>query len=410
MGVIIGSLMDDSALCVESPDSPSMEIGESTIMEVKDIGGRSPEVVYGMVGPGREIRLDRTFTLRKKDIPTVTHWLTSLAGANVTYNAGIDGEKKISGTFRLDGMIKFSSISPTLEEVTATYIGQILDANFAMPTGVEYLDTSSTESNITIDNAAHMSFTSPDKGDESGISIRIGRALFWSELPLPEKNSLPMTLSGDIEPDADAPLARNQIESCYREINLCINGYVARTWYVPSMMRYRIRDYIPKTIWYGQTEEEYQSNGRPAFTELLDLSDAENTRLSGGVIANRQDMPKNKSQMIPLPEGSVFQWFGYSVITNPDPITGEQRSWSPTEMRYVPWNELQYGKNPIPWSRIWKVGRTWVRRIGSEFKFAPYYTDAQITVTIGWSRTDDGVYLTAIGADGIEKTLLEFNT
>lgn len=409
MGVIIGSLMDGSALCVEAPESPSIKIGEPTAIELKAQGARVPEMVYGMIGPARQVSVTRIFTLRKKDISSVTNWLASLVGTSLKHNAGSDTSPTIPGDFKLDGDITFTSDSPTLTKASATFIGHVLDCNYALPAGLEYRKLSSTESAIFIDNAERTRWTTKDKGDESGIVFKAGRSLFWDEVPAPDRESLQVTYSGEINPDAEAtPRMALAYSSSYREIHLTVNGYIVKTWYVPCYMRHRVRAIYPRGIWYGQTQDEYEADGPPVFTELTDLSDANNPRLSGGMNPRTYSygtLSHWRDTLAPLPVGEVLQWLGYSRITNPDTFPD---GWTPTASRVLRWHEPTFGKNPNPYSRIYLIGYGWVSSGVSETWWSPFHSDDEVTVSLGWARTDEGLFLTAIGANGQTNTLLEY--
>lgn len=409
MGVIIGSLMEDSALCVEAPESPDIKISEPTDVELKSMGAVGPDVGYGFIGPARSISVTRIFTLRKKDIAAVTNWIASLSGSSLEYNAGSDGDKIIAGDFRLDGEIAFKSNSPTLCTATATFIGQVLDCNFLLPSGLEFRNLSATESAIFIDNVERTRWTTKDKGDESGIVFKAGRALFWDEVPAPDRESLQVSYSGEINPDAEAtPRMTLAYSSSYREIHLTVNGYIVKTWYVPCYMRHRVRAIYPRGIWYGQTQDEYDADGPPVFTELTDLSDANNPRLSGGMNPRTYSygtLSHWRDTLAPLPAGEVFQWLGYSSIVNPNQFPD---GWTPTVSQVLRWHEPTWGKNPNPYSRIYLIGYGWVSSGVSEAWWSPFHSDDEITVSLGWARTDEGIFLTAIGANGQTNTLLEY--
>lgn len=409
MGVIIGSLMEDSALCVEAPESPDIKISEPSNVKLNSMGAIGPDVVYGFIGPARSVSVTRIFTLRKKDIAAVTNWIASLSGSSLEYNAGSDGDKIIAGDFRLDGEIAFKSNSPTLCTATATFIGQVLDCNFLLPSGLELRNLSATESAIYIDNAERTRWTTKDKGDESGIVVKAGRALFWDEVPAPDRESLQAYYSGEINPDAEAtPRMARAYSSSYREILLAVNGYTVKTWYVPCYMRHRVQAIYPLGIWYGQTQEEYDSDGPPVFTELTDLSDANNPRLSGGKNLRKYSygtISHWRDTLAPLPAGEVFQWLGYSRIVNPDQFPD---GWTPTVSQVVRWHEPTFGKNPNPYSRIYLIGYGWVSSVVFERWWSPFHSDDEVTVSLGWARTDEGIFLTAIGSNGQIITLLEY--
>lgn len=409
MGVIIGSLMEGSALCVEAPESPDIKISESTDVELKSMGAICPDIVYGFIGPARSVSVTRIFTLRKKDIAAVTNWIASLAGSGLEYNAGSDGDKIIAGDFKLDGEIAFKSNSPTLCTATATFIGQVLDCNFLLPSGLEFRKLSSTVSAVFVDNVERTRWTTTDKGDESGIVFKAGRALFWDEVPEPDRESLQVYRSDEINPDAEAsPRITNAYSSSYREIHLTVNGYTVRTWYVPCHMRHRVRAIYPRGIWYGQTQEEYDADGPPVFTELIDLSDANNPRLSGGMNQRKYvygHLVHWRDTLAPLPIGETFQWLGYSRIIDPEQWPD---GWTPNVMHILRWHEPTWGTNPNPYSRIYLIGYGWVSSGVSEGWSTPFHSDDEITVSLGWARTDEGLFLTAIGSNGSVNTLLEY--
>lgn len=395
MGVIIGSLMEDSALCVEAPESPDIKISEPTDVELKSMGSLGPDVVYGFIGPARSVSVTRIFTLRKKDIAAVTNWISSLSGSSLEYNAGSDGDKIIAGDFRLDGEIAFKSNSPTLCTATATFIGQVLDCNFLLPSGLEFRNLSATESAIFIDNVERTRWTTKDKGDESGIVFKAGRALFWDEVPEPDRDGLLSYEAGEISPDADIPHAPYIRTASYREIHMTVNGYIVKTWYIPTKIRRRVRTMGPKPIWYGITEDEYLADGTPIFDAPLDLSDSTNPRLYGGATQGYQSWMRQMP--IPKPDGVIYQWFGYSQMLN-----GE--TWRPSRSIMLRWDELQHGKRPYDHSRMYLVGYAWQ----SYEYYWGQYSNEEITVSVGWAETDDGIYLTAIGANGQIITLLEY--
>lgn len=396
MGVIIGSLMDDSALCVEAPESPDIKISEPSNVGLNSMGAVGPDVVYGFIGPARTVSVTRIFTLRKKDIAAVTNWIASLSGSSLEYNAGSDGDKIIAGDFRLDGEIAFKSNSPTLCTATATFIGQVLDCNFLLPSGLEFRNLSATESAIFIDNKERTRWTTTDKGDESGIVFKAGRALFWDEVPEPDRDGLPVGDAADISPDADIPQVRNIFTASYRELHMTVNGYIVKTWYIPTKIRRRARTMGPKPIWYGITEDEYRADGTPAFDSPLDLSDSTNPRLYGGATQGYESWMRQMP--IPKPDGHIYQWFGYSQMVN-----GE--TWRPSRSIMLRWDELMHGKRPYDHSRMYLVGYAWQ---SSEISWGQLYSNEEITVSVGWAKTDDGIYLTAIGANGQIITLLEY--
>lgn len=395
MGVIIGSLMDDSALCVEAPESPDIKISEPSNVGLNSMGAVGPDVVYGFIGPARTVSVTRIFTLRKKDIAAVTNWIASLSGSSLKYNAGSDGDKIIAGDFRLDGEITFKSNSPTLCTATATFIGQVLDCNFLLPSGLEFRNLSATESAIFIDNKERTRWTTKDKGDESGIVFKAGRALFWDEVPEPDRYGLLMNDAGDIlSPDADIPQDRRIFTASYRELHMSVNGYIVKTWYIPTKIRRRARMMGPKSIWYGITEDEYRADGTPAFDSPLDLSDSTNPRLYGGATQGYESWMRQMP--IPKPDGHIYQWFGYSQMVN-----GE--TWRPSRSIMLRWDELMHGKRPYDHSRMYLVGCAW-----QSYEISGQYSNEEITVSVGWAKTDDGIYLTAIGANGQIITLLEY--
>lgn len=396
MGVIIGSLMDGSALCVEAPESPDIKISEPSNVELKSMGAFGPDVVYGFIGPARSVSVTRTFTLRKKDIAAVTNWLASLAASSLEYNAGADGDKVIAGDFKLDGEIAFKSNSPTLCTATATFIGQVLDCNFLLPSGLEFRKLSSTVSAVFVDNVERTRWTTTDKGDESGIVFKAGRALFWDEVPEPDRDGLPLNDAGEISPDADIPQANFVFTSSYRELHMTVNGYIVKTWYIPTKIRYRVMGMERMPIWYGITEDEFLADGIPVFDDPLDLSDTTNPRLYGGATSANfwMQMP------IPKPDGQVYQWFGYSQMVNGEP-------WSPSRSIKLRWNELLHGKRPYDHTRMYLIGYAW-QFMYSSYYWRPFYNDEQVTVSVGWAETDSGIYLTAIGSNGSVNTLLEY--
>jgi len=405
MGVIIGSLMDDSALCVEAPESPDIKISEPSNVGLNSMGAVGPDVVYGFIGPARTVSVTRIFTLRKKDIAAVTNWIASLSGSSLEYNAGSDGDKIIAGDFRLDGEIAFKSNSPTLCTATATFIGQVLDCNFLLPSGLEFRNLSATESAIFIDKVERTRWTTKDKGDESGIVFKAGRALFWDEVPEPDRYGLLMNDAGDISPDADIPIAIDRyyyysmpyiFMASYRELHMTVNGYIVKTWYIPTKIRNRGRGMAQKPIWYGITEDEYLADGIPIFDDPLDLSDSTNPRLYGG--ATNDPETWWRQMPIPKPDGQVYQWFGYSQMINGEP-------WSPKRSTVLRWSEQLYGKRPYDHSRMYLIGYAWQSSVSP---WCPFHADYEITVSLGWARTDEGIFLTAIGANGQIITLLEY--
>ena len=403
MGVIIGSLMDDSALCVEAPESPDIKISEPSNVELKSMGAVCPDVGYGFIGPARSVSVTRIFTLRKKDIAAVTNWIASLSGSSLEYNAGSDGDKIIAGDFRLDGEITFKSNSPTLCTATATFIGQVLDCNFLLPSGLEFRNLSATESAIFIGNVERTRWTTKDKGDESGIVFKAGRALFWDEVPEPDRNGLLLDEAGEISPDGDIPHAHFIFTAAYREIHMTVNGYIIKTWYIPTKIRQRIMGIKPTPIWYGITEDEFLANGPPVFDDLLDLSDSTNPRLYGGATQYKggsQDPAIQWKQMpIPKPDGQIYQWYGYSQLVNGN-------TWSPNRSIVLRWDEQLYGKRPYNHTRMYLVGRVW--QFIKSYSWRPSYSDDEMTVSLGWARTDEGIFLTAIGSNGQIITLLEY--
>lgn len=398
MGVIIGSLMDDSALCVEAPESPDIKISEPTDVELKSMGARGPDIVYGFIGPARSVSVTRIFTLRKKDIAAVTNWIASLAGSGLEYNAGSDGDKIIAGDFKLDGEIAFKSNSPTLCTATATFIGQVLDCNFLLPSGLEFRKLSSTVSAVFVDNVERTRWNTIDKGDESGIVFKAGRALFWDEVPEPDRDGLPMNEGGEISPDADIPQDNFICTTSYRELHMTVNGYIVKTWYIPTNIRNRVRRLVPSQIWYGITDDEYLADGVPVFDNPLDLSDSANPRLYGRGLKVLADSWL-KQRPIQKPNGLVYQWFGYSQMANGEP-------WSPKESISLRWDEQEYGKRPYDHTRLFLVGIAWIPWY--EYNWAPFYNNEEITVSVGWAKTDSGIYLTAIGCNGSVNTLLEY--
>jgi hypothetical protein len=399
MGVIIGSLMEGNALCVEAPESPDIKISEPSNVELKSMGALGPDIVYGFIGPARSVSITRIFTLRKKDIAGVTNWIASLAGSSLEYNAGSDGDKIIAGDFKLDGEIAFKSNSPTLCTATATFIGQVLDCNFLLPSGLEFRKLSSTVSAVFVDNVERTRWTTTDKGDESGIVFKAGRALFLDEVPEPDRNGLLLNEAGEISPDADIPQARFISVASYRELHMTVNGYIVKTWYIPTKIRNRTRGIEPMPIWYGITEDEFLADGVPVFDAPLDLSDTTNPRLYGGAT---QDFANWGMQMpIPKPDGQVYQWFGYSQMVNGEP-------WSPSRSIVLHWNELLHGKRPYDHTRMYLIGYAWQFTYSSVYLWRPFYNDEQVTISVGWAKMDSGIYLTAIGSNGSVNTLLEY--
>lgn len=400
MGVIIGSLMDGSALCVEAPESPDIKISEPTDVELKSMGALGPDIIYGFIGPARSVSVTRIFTLRKKDIAAVTNWIASLAGSSLEYNAGSDGDKIIAGDFKLDGEIAFKSNSPTLCTATATFIGQVLDCNFLLPSGLEFRKLSSTVSAVFVDNVERTRWTTTDKGDESGIVFKAGRALFWDEVPEPDRDGLLMNEGGEISPDADIPPDNPIFTTSYRELHMTVNGYIVKTWYIPTKIRNRVRRLVPSQIWYGITDDEYLADGVPVFDNPLDLSDSANPRLYGRELKTLPDSWL-KQRPIQKPNGLVYQWFGYSQMANGEP-------WSPNKSIRLRWDEQEYGKRPYDHTRLFLVGIAWIPCYS--YYRPPFYNNEEITVSVGWVKTDSGIYLTAIGANGQTNTLLEYLT
>lgn len=398
MGVIIGSLMEDSALCVEAPESPDIKISEPSNVELKSMGELGPDIVYGFIGPARSVSVTRIFTLRKKDIAAVTNWIASLAGSSLEYNAGSDGDKIIAGDFKLDGEIAFKSNSPTLCTATATFIGQVLDCNFLLPSGLEFRNLSSTVSAVFVDNVERTRWTTPDKGDESGIVFKAGRALFWDEVPEPDRDGLLMNEGGEISPDADIPQDKIIFMASYRELHMTVNGYIVKTWYIPTKIRHRVRMLVPIQIWYGITDDEYLADGVPVFDNPLDLSDSANPRLYGRELETLPDSWL-KQRPTQKPNGLVYQWFGYSQMANGEP-------WSPNKSIRLRWSVQEYGIRPYNHTRLFLVGIAWIPMY--EYYAPPFYNNEEITVSVGWAKTDDGIYLTAIGANGQIITLLEY--
>lgn len=398
MGVIIGSLMDGSALCVEAPESPDIKISEPTNVELKSMGELGPDIVYGFIGPARSVSVTRIFTLRKKDIAAVTNWIASLAGSSLEYNAGSDGDKIIAGDFKLDGEIAFKSNSPTLCTATATFIGQVLDCNFLLPSGLEFRNLSSTVSAVFVDNVERTRWTTPDKGDESGIVFKAGRALFWDEVPEPDRDGLLMNEGGEISPDADIPQDKIIFMASYRELHMTVNGYIVKTWYIPTKIRHRVRMLVPIQIWYGITDDEYLADGVPVFDNPLDLSDSANPRLYGRELETLPDSWL-KQRPTQKPNGLVYQWFGYSQMANGEP-------WSPNKSIRLRWSVQEYGIRPYDHTILFLVGIAWIPMY--EYYAPPFYNNEEITVSVGWVKTDSGIYLTAIGANGQTNTLLEY--
>lgn len=404
MGVIIGSLMDGSALCVEAPESPDIKISEPTNVELKSMGALGPDIGYGFIGPARSVSVTRIFTLRKKDIAAVTNWIASLAGSSLEYNAGSDGDKIIAGDFKLDGEITFKSNSPTLCTATATFIGQVLDCNFLLPSGLEFRKLSSTVSAVFVDDVERTRWTTKDKGDESGIVFKAGRALFWDEVPEPDRDGLLINEGGEISPDADIRRNNYDFMASYRELHMTVNGYIVKTWYIPTKIRNRARMLVPSQIWYGITDDEYLADGVPVFDAPLDLSDTTNPRLYGRGLKVLADSWL-KQRPIQKPNGLVYQWFGYSQMANGEP-------WSPNKSISLRWDEQEYGIRPYDHTRLFLVGIAWIPMCASN-QWQPYYrqqfyNNEEITVSVGWAKTDSGIYLTAIGSNGIVNTLLEY--
>jgi hypothetical protein len=261
---------------------------------------------------------------------------------------------------------------------------------------LEFRNLSATESAIFIDNVERTRWTTKDKGDESGIVFKAGRALFWDEVPEPDRDGLPEGDAADISPDADIPLARFISTASYRELHMTVNGYIVKTWYIPTKIRDRGRGMEPKPIWYGITEDEFLADGIPVFDDPLDLSDSTNPRLYGGATNDPEtwwgQMP------IPKPDGVIYQWFGYSQMVNGEP-------WTPKRSIRLRWNELvMRRKRPYDHSRMYLIGYAW--QFTSAYR--PFHNDELTTVSVGWAKTDDGIYLTAIGSNGQIITLLEY--
>ena len=233
--------------------------------------------------------------------------------------------------------------------------------------------------------------------------FKAGRALFWDEVPEPDRYGLLMNDAGDISPDADIPIDRYYYLSMpyifmasYRELHMTVNGYIVKTWYIPNKIRNRGRGMAQKPIWYGITEDEYLADGMPIFDDPLDLSDSTNPRLYGG--ATNDPETWWRQMPIPKPDGQVYQWFGYSQMINGEP-------WSPTRSTVLRWREQLYGKRPYDHSRMYLIGYAWQSSVSP---WCPFHADYEITVSLGWARTDEGIFLTAIGANGQIITLLEY--
>lgn len=396
MGIIIGSLLSDGSLCVESPDSPSIDVGEAGVQPVVSNGANGPAGNYGYISQARTVKVKRKFTLKKKDISAVTNWLTTLSGGSVAYNAGADGQKTIAGTFRLDGEIVFSPVSPSLCEAQATFIGTTLDCNFLLPAGVEFTVIDSKTSAIVVNDVERTRFTSATIGDGSGISIRAGGCLFHSDIPDPYRNGLAAIYGEELNPDRLSDTRAKVLEVPYREILLCNNGETMRTWYIPCNMSNRVSYLYPQTVCYGVTKAEYESDGFPVFTDIIDLSDESNDRLVGGLGGSWDKyIPKDR------PVGSLFQWYGYNdILSNGSYESGKR-------VHKLMWDESKYGPNPNKYLYLVDVGTIWNRTQYSKW-WTPFYSEEETTVRIGWSLSGSTIRLSAIGSDGQVNTLLEY--
>lgn len=396
MGVIIGSMNNGSALCVESPDSPSIDIGQAGSQSIFSSAGSAPAGYHGYIASSRTVKVKRKFTLLKKDIALVTNWLASLSGDTISYNAGSHGEKNMAGTFRLDGEIVFSPISPSLCEAQATFIGTVLDCNVFLPADVEYAKIDDNTSIVKIKGVERTRYTSASAGDGSGISIRAGSCLIYSDIPLPFRSELPSYYGTPLDPDRMSDTRYYIAETQFREINLCINGEIARTWFIPCRMTTRIQYLIPQPICYGVTKEEYEADGFPVFTELLDLSSSTNDRLVGGPTGGCGTMTN-----LERPTGSIFQWYGYNEITS----IGSYASGVRVHRLY--WDENTYGKNPNRFLYLVDVGTAWAQMKNGIY-IGQYATTEEATVTVGWSEYDNAIRLTAIGSGGNVNILMEY--
>jgi hypothetical protein len=404
MGVVIGVLSNGDAPCVESPKSPEVTIGVPESLPVKSESGNGPVAEYGYISPAREMKIKRTMTCKKADFPAVSNWLSTLSGGSVEVNCGADGTRTIGGEFMLDGEMVFSSVSPSLMEVQATFIGKVMDCNFLLPSGLAFTKIDPTTYAIVIDDVERQRYTATGTGDGSGLTIRAGGIHYQTEIDNPASASLQPTFAefpNDASDTSATGFSRTFKMASYREINLCVNGEVAKTWHVPCNIRTRHAEALSTQVWYGTTDAEFDASGIPVFTEPLDLSDATNDRLSGGVgvVRNYQDQWFNRERPITKPVGIAYSWYGYQEMLN-------DASWSPDTQRRARW---PFGETyPYKYRRYWLVGLAWVPRYNVYgWGYMPH-TQAQSTVILNWLSRNGRVQLVAQGSDGLQTSLLDF--
>lgn len=407
MGVIIGSLNDGSVPCVESPDSPKITIGKPTAQFVKSISGSLPLGQYGMISPCREVKLSRKFTARKMDLSSTLQWLSSIEGSYAKLNCGADGERYLRGDFYLDGEIDGTPTSPTLMEVSANFISTILDCNFILPSGLSIVKIDATDSAIKIDGAIRQTYSSREPGDESGLMLKPGPIHFPDEIGGDLEDGFLRQQGVTISAEADPDFVAVNIHP-YRAIDLCINGEVAKRWWIPCNAKTRYESIYARNVYYGITNAEYAESGVPMMTDLIDLMDGGNERLSGepmdtGRLGVAGPYPWRSLISTPIPSGAKWSsWYGYTDIL-------ESGSWAANRSG---WNIHR----PYEWQkyhRYYLIGQVWevvkYREVRDKSgRVVPYFTDEQCTVRLGWVSDSERIKLVAVDPFGGSHDLMDF--
>lgn len=460
MGVIIGLLKDGDAPCVETNDSPQITISPprthpTTVASCSSRYGNAFDLA-----DVRDVEVKRKFVCKKSDIGAVMQWLGTLSGGtSVTYNAGADGTKTMAGVFNLTDKMTFSSVSPSFAEVEARFVGQVLDVNFLLPSGLTFNKVTDTKYSVKIGTEVVAEFESSAAGDGSGITIAPGDELFWNDLPAEIRAIVPETLDDIPTVAEDVPSASPYGWShswkwymlAYRQIFLKINGEIAKTWYIPTLPVRRRRKYWPKAIYFGVTDAEFNSwsKSMPKLYGTLDLSQ-ENDRLVGMPLRKREYTTVLVAENAVLPSDPPFDMMlnetGSAIVTgsgNPKQVFHQVSvekiypSAKPAGEFYVVAGTEDYKKNGywIPeykWSVRWPEPNepyyfngachtvNWGANpytykhyglVGYAFKYEDEYawgSPADALVTVKWTVEDGHYKLLAIGADGIENTLIDW--
>lgn len=305
---MIGTIGTPTIPCVECPESPDIEISAPIVHGSAEWESASLYGNYRDTGPVRDVVVKRRFYCLKKDINTVTSWLTSLSGvsASLAYNAGADGEKTIAGRFSLNGRVLFRSFSPTIAIAEANFIGIVLDCNYILAPGLSFVKETDKKYQIKIDSSIVEKLESVSDGDGSGISFDVGEMVSWFNLPDDIKKSMPKTVPelpanwkdlvlGQYRyPPANANFVAAGLTELYfqrgayymlcwyKKIVQKINGETAATWYVrmPTCRDISEVSYAIKPLYYAVTQAERDAEiaGTHPFNSEINVADTANSR------------------------------------------------------------------------------------------------------------------------------------